>query len=472
MDLLRAVPGVPVWRDGRPVGQAHLVRSDPPILFATVKPRAAHGPMRAATSLWLVLVLLGLWAGSLGRADGAPDRAWDLAVGQLSEDTSGAGRADRALERAGTAGFRIAQTCCPGCQYDNPNRCCCAPGHQAVRERRVTVVRYHRGVQRTLAPKAIARAAGSVDRSSPADDDRPHALYARNLCPVCPEGSAASYLSLWERFGLARADVTFCCPKVVVTITRTQTVRVPAPRATHAGFLFTDTNKDGKFTAGVDTPIANRWILVRRPDGTILARVKTDADGRYSFKTAKAPGGRFRLSFPQAPNKILQTIRTDAAGNSNAIVAIPGGVISGTAFWDKNGNGARDPGELSLARTVLVIKFANGTVWKKITTDGKGRWKFPYGGNYPGMQLTVSTLNGLVIKKVKLDTDGNGVRNIPVPMVSLSDPTAAAIIFAIQPFLPLILSRNSPKLLGTSFTTRMATDVAIQTRKRGFQANT
>lgn len=318
-------------------------------------------------------------------------------------------------------------TSCPGCSYYS--HCCCAPtGRQAKRTLRVTVAQSRNGRRQILGQSLSDPAGDEAD----AQDGR---LFARNLCPRCPSGAAVKQRTFfdqlmgWTRSG-SGSDYSYCCPAPsVATIVVTQTVkfRPPPPpppdgRGIHRGMIWFDDNGDGKFTPSTDKKLRNTWVLLRTSNGTIIGRAKTDKNGMYKITTSRLPPNtKLIVSLMKNPRKPVQIIKTGPQGNSRFLLPIPPATIRGVAFYDVNRNARNDGTERRLANSYVLLKFANGTVWKRIPTDAKGRYVFPYGRKtglrYPFEKLTVSAPDGTVLRSFRLDAVGNGIEDVPIPPV-------------------------------------------------------
>lgn len=273
-------------------------------------------------------------------------------------------------------------------------------------------------------------AADSEAESSEAESH----LYKRHLCPTCPSGASVSGRNLFIRTFGDYLGLQYCCPSrpsgsrtttVYRTVTKTQQ-RQPGnqktkkpnivAKATHIGIAFTDNNNDKKWTAGIDDPITGQWVVIRLGK-TVLGRAKTDARGRYVLVTKAYPNRKIQITLMRAPRVVARIVTTGRNGGSSALIPIPPPTIKVTAFYDTNSNGKQSANEKAAAGITVLIKFTNGTLWKKVKLNGKGIFSASYRYRLPAnTRLNVQTADGKVSKQFKTDGDGNLIAILPIPV--------------------------------------------------------
>lgn len=199
--------------------------------------------------------------------------------------------------------------------------------------------------------------------------------------------------------------------------TKSSSPSSPNGPASHIGMLFFDNNNDGQWTEGIDEKVANKPVFLLTKSGKILGKGKTDTDGKYKISSPVRPNTKL---FIYLTNAQVGRITTGQKGNSRFLLPIPPADIRGTAFYDLNRNGKKEKNELVLAKTSIVLK-RNGTLWKKIPTDGEGKFEFPYGragSRFPSARITFELADGHRIKEGKLDAAGNWVKDLAIAPVS------------------------------------------------------
>jgi hypothetical protein len=160
-------------------------------------------------------------------------------------------------------------------------------------------------------------------------------------------------------------------------VTRVQQFETYGATSSVGGFVWNDSDLDGVFDLG-EAGSPNVVVDLLNSSGAIVGSVTTDADGSYRFFNVKA-GATFVLR-PQLPSGRVATVRdagtddtTDsdlnAATGSLAVVAppvggfdfdygiglVPPASLSGTVYDDRDGNGARGPGEEGLSSWVVYL---------------------------------------------------------------------------------------------------------------------
>lgn len=245
----------------------------------------------------------------------------------------------------------------------------------------------------------------------------------------------------------AKKTVTVTMSSGTVVPTKTDAPSPPGPPLPTPGtggiirgLVYYDVNKDGKISAG-EPPIAERWLFVRGPDGSILARAKTAKDGSYQLRTGKFfKKTKLSLTLLTAPARPVAYFITGSAGNADVIVGLRPPTYRGTLYVSmggpkntrgrESGTAARraalasgstalqdiKAGDIPLANQVVALRFMNGSIWKKVTTDSYGEWSLETRKRYPYLKLVATAMNGKVQRPFR--ADGNGYTDpidMPVP---------------------------------------------------------
>jgi protocatechuate 3,4-dioxygenase beta subunit len=146
---------------------------------------------------------------------------------------------------------------------------------------------------------------------------------------------------------------------------------------TITGVVFHDHNGDGIQNPG-DEGLAG-WTI--NLSGTANASTATDANGNYIF-TFLSPGtytisevvqGGWFQTAPPPPRTYTVTLAGGDYSTGNDFGNAHLGSISGQVFFDVNGNGANDPGEMGLAGWTVNL---TGPVSASMPTDANGSYLF------------------------------------------------------------------------------------------------
>jgi protocatechuate 3,4-dioxygenase beta subunit len=191
-------------------------------------------------------------------------------------------------------------------------------------------------------------------------------------------GAAARPVTLDGTTNLLTVDYGFSSPAV-------------ANPATIGDRVFNDTNGDGVQDSG-ETGIPNITVTLRGDidgDGVIeTLTVSTDTNGAYSFPNLTP--GTYEVIVdtrdPQLPPGAIPSLGTDP---SRTVVVGPnqvdngvdfgftsGGSIGDRVYYDLNGNGIQDPGELGIAGVQVQLLDAGAVVIATATTDANGLYRF------------------------------------------------------------------------------------------------
>ena len=154
-----------------------------------------------------------------------------------------------------------------------------------------------------------------------------------------------------------------------------------AQSGTILGRVYIDTNGNGTQDSG-EPGIPNLDVLIT-DSSSIQQTVTTDSNGNWS---AVVPPGTATVDIvngdPQYPTGFTQTEGTDPstvvavsastvnAGNDGFYQPAP---IFGRVYFDSNGDGNQDPGELGIPDVSVIITNANG-VDQIVVTDTDGNW--------------------------------------------------------------------------------------------------
>lgn len=156
-------------------------------------------------------------------------------------------------------------------------------------------------------------------------------------------------------------------------------------------------------------------ILFRsRYGNNTIGRVKTDSNGRYIATSPVYPNVPLKVDLIYSTN-VSKPTNTDGNGNSVGFIPIPPPFVNITSFFDKDSNKLYSSGELRAPNITVLIKFANGTVWKTVSTGSKGDLFFNYRHRMPNMPLIIETSDGKFKKQVVMDAAGNLIELVPIP---------------------------------------------------------
>ncbi len=195
-----------------------------------------------------------------------------------------------------------------------------------------------------------------------------------------------------------------------------------------AGFgdkVFDDANANGVQDSG-ETGVAGVTVKLLDADGNFLgATTTTDASGSYAFTNLNA--GVYRAEFVKPSTAAFTT--ADAGGNdaadsdANSLTGVTGEItlvagqtdgtidagltfvlpttITAVVFYDQNGNGVQEPGDVGASGITVQLLNGSGQVIATTTTDANGTYTFTAvpGGAYqvsivPPGGTTISTQTG------------------------------------------------------------------------------
>lgn len=193
----------------------------------------------------------------------------------------------------------------------------------------------------------------------------------------------------------------------------TVTVPVHQPSSTVSGAAFVDANGNGVRDPG-ELPFANQSLVLRFPNGTLLATVITNTTGGFGSNVATAPNTLLVVSSPDG--RILQTFKTDNAGNAQLLVAIEQkSTIQGSIFTDLNGNGVRDPSEVAFAGPYVDLAFSNnGSIIARVPVNAAGNFTFPSNSSYANTPISIFSPNGSLLQNFTADRTGGASVVVPL----------------------------------------------------------
>ena len=162
--------------------------------------------------------------------------------------------------------------------------------------------------------------------------------------------------------------------------------------ATIGNLVFQDTNGNGVQDAG-EPGISGITVILRDPNGNVIATTTTDANGNYQFVNVP-PGINYTVTLvpptgfaPTTPSLVTVNPPIGGAGVANFGLQPAPGAIGDTVFNDANGNGVQDPGEVGFGGVVVTLRDAAGTVIATAVTDANGNYRF---NNLPAGTYTVT----------------------------------------------------------------------------------
>ncbi|MFO1430472.1 MAG: SdrD B-like domain-containing protein [Candidatus Competibacteraceae bacterium] len=161
----------------------------------------------------------------------------------------------------------------------------------------------------------------------------------------------------------------------------------PAQTGTVQGTIYTDTNGNGQYDAGIDTPLPGVQVKITASNGGIYT-VTTDTNGFFS---QVVPPGNTTVDVNDAtlPAGSVLTSNAFGQGNDPTVVNVPAngiatdntgyvnspsgtGTVDGTIYKDMNGNGQYDPGtDTPLPGVTVTITSSTGGTYT-VTTNASG----------------------------------------------------------------------------------------------------
>ncbi|MEO8359479.1 MAG: SdrD B-like domain-containing protein [Vicinamibacteria bacterium] len=169
------------------------------------------------------------------------------------------------------------------------------------------------------------------------------------------------------------------------------------------GFVFLDTNGNGSFDPG-EPGIPGVSVVVTASNGQVFV-LTTDINGNYTVTGVPTGPATVDIVNSTLPPNVTQTNGTDPTGinvvagpPTNAgtdgyapPTSTPGptGSVTGTVFFDNNGNGTQDPGEGGIPNVSVEITSVNGQIFY-VTTNASGNYTAP---NVPAGPATVDIVN-------------------------------------------------------------------------------
>jgi hypothetical protein len=152
-----------------------------------------------------------------------------------------------------------------------------------------------------------------------------------------------------------------------------------------AGTIFEDRNGNGILDPG-EPGIPGATVAVASDgDGVADALVQTDATGSYvvpgvpdgtAVVTVTAPSGYAPGLLTPARLGGFVSAGGAVTGLNFGLGKVAPAVVSGSVFFDINGNGTRDSGEPAVGGVTVYLVAADGTVESTTTTDPTGSFRF------------------------------------------------------------------------------------------------
>jgi uncharacterized repeat protein (TIGR01451 family) len=186
------------------------------------------------------------------------------------------------------------------------------------------------------------------------------------------------------------------------------------------GALYLDTNRNGVFDAGADTPLPNVDVLITTSNG-VTYTVTTDSSGYF---TRSVPPGNTTVDVlnadPDLPPSIILT-----TGNSDpTTVNVPAGgiatdntgyiqvgLVDGTVYLDNNQDGVLNAGDTPLPSVDVVITDSDGITYT-VTTNASGY----FSQTVPPGATTVDVDEATLPPNVILATGSTDPTTVSVPL--------------------------------------------------------
>ena len=178
-----------------------------------------------------------------------------------------------------------------------------------------------------------------------------------------------------------------------------------------SGTYFIDQNGDDTFESG-DQVLAGGTVNLLTSSNALIASIKTDASGNYSF--SGLANGDYHIQFVAPAGDVFSTPTNGGGGSNNDSGNTPGivkatvhngnvtginqgvylpGAIDGEVFQDNNGNGSYDGSEKGVSGINVELDDGEGNKVASTTTGRDGSYNF--GTLTPGSYtVKVSSGNG------------------------------------------------------------------------------
>ncbi len=184
--------------------------------------------------------------------------------------------------------------------------------------------------------------------------------------------------------------------------------------------VWSDPDGDGSRGPG-EPAIPDVTVELLDDAGAVLATTTTDPDGSYLFDSLPAATYVVRVVISSLPgNTTTPTADLDGVLDGSTTIVLGAGealrtpsfgfrplaVIGDTVWFDRNGDGVEDAGELGVSGVTLELLDAGGLVVATTVTDGSGRYRF--GGLAAGdhtVRVDVATLPPTALSPTS-DADG------------------------------------------------------------------
>lgn len=220
-----------------------------------------------------------------------------------------------------------------------------------------------------------------------------------------------------------------------IYVTKTNAV---ANKAVVQGTLYFDIDGNGAYTAGVDLPLANTAIVLRRTlvannsnkklllnrvagTGTQIGSTTTDANGVYKFTVDKYPGETLTIHISSTDAQVGSVTVDATGGSSGETVLAPSAIIQGN-IWQDDGNGIFDVGlDIPLSSVVVDIRLETGEeLVGSVTTDSDGHFGLV---TVPYVSAAMKIVAGDGTVLASFATDETGAAVVDVPIGATTSPT-------------------------------------------------
>jgi len=146
-----------------------------------------------------------------------------------------------------------------------------------------------------------------------------------------------------------------------------------------SGVVFSDADGDGEFETG-DEGIGNVQVRTIDSDLNVIGDIFTDPMGNYLFTDIPPGTYTVRETDPEGYTSTSSNRADVQVPDGGSAVANFGdqraGSVSGTVFFDANGNAAYDTGEDGLGNVAVELLNENGDVADSALTDASGNYVF------------------------------------------------------------------------------------------------
>lgn len=180
--------------------------------------------------------------------------------------------------------------------------------------------------------------------------------------------------------------------------------------------------------ASGDVPLANSFVDVRMPNGTLIARAQTDSAGAFAVTLVPYPNSMLSIYHPNGMQ--VRNFTTDIAGDAVVPAPLPLPRIRGKIWYDYDNNTLwNSPPDKPVAGLPMNLVRTGGSIYATVRLDANGNFSYMPHVNLtsPNMLLSlIDPANGRTYGMIQLDRFGSGSVDIPLAPPA---PVITGIIF-------------------------------------------